>query len=164
VYQQTITGIFLFYCVFGITCWTAFGDPVLTTSLPPRGPIGLFGCVNFYVSPSNISGFGNYRDTDQEFSWSQRTMVVSVVITVLSIIAVVEMNNLGRVVSLMGALLGCPLAFVFPPLIHNQIVLGNSNGWRKNCNHVVAGIGVLAMVGATLTTLATWKDGGERRR
>jgi hypothetical protein len=89
--------------------------------------------------------------------------VGSVVITLLSIIAVVEMNNFGRVVSLMGALLGCPLAFVFPPLIHYQIVLGNSNGWRKSCNHVVKGNGVLTVVRATLTTFSTWKDGGEGR-
>ena len=101
---------------------------------------------------------------DQELSTWKRTMVVSVVIALLSMIAVIEMNNLGRVVSLMGALLGCPPAFVFPPLIHSQIVIGNSNGWRKKCNHMVAGIGVLAMVGPTLTTLATWKDGGEGRR
>jgi proton-coupled amino acid transporter len=185
VYQQTITGIVLFYCVFGITCWTAFGDTVdtvLTTSLPPgvlattvqlaysvavifTFPLQIFPALEILVqavTPHILKR--QEHNADQELSRSQRTMVVSVVITVLSIIAVVEMNNLGRVVSLMGALLGCPLAFVFPPLIHNQIVLGNSNGWRKNCNHVVAGIGVLAMVGATLTTLATWKDGGEGRR
>ena len=175
--------------MFGIVCWTAFGDAVdtvLTTSLPPgvlattvqlaysvavifTFPLQIFPALEIIVQAvtprilkrqEHISNHAN-----QELSSWQRTMVVSVVIVLLSIIAVIEMNNLGRVVSLMGALLGCPLAFVFPPLIHSQIVLGHSSGWQKTCNHMVAGIGVLAMVGATLTTLATWKDdGGELRR
>jgi proton-coupled amino acid transporter len=193
VYQQTITTIVLFYCVFGITCWTAFGDTVdtvLTTSLPPgvlattvqlaysvavifTFPLQIFPALEIIVqavTPRILKQRQEQQHScnpaDPELSSWQRAMVVSVVIALLAIIAVMEMDNLGRVVSLMGALLGCPLAFVFPPLIHSQIVLGShsNNGWRKRCNHVVAGIGVLAMVGATLTTLATWKDGGEGRR
>jgi proton-coupled amino acid transporter len=183
LYQQTITSIVLFYVIFGIACWTAFGDTVdtvLTTSLPPgvlattvqlaysvavifTFPLQIFPALEIIVQVVTPRILKRQEPTcnnaDQELSAWQRTLVVSVVITLLAIIAVVEMDNLGRVVSLMGALLGCPLAFVFPPLIHSRIVMGNSNGWRKQCNHLVAGIGMLAMVGATLTTLATWKDG-----
>lgn len=85
--------------------------------------------------------------------WQRRVLVVAVLI-VLAAVAVVEMNNLGRVVSLMGSLLGCPLAFVFPPLIHNHVVPGAPLA----LNYAVAGLGSLAMVVATWITLATWGD------
>ena len=91
--------------------------------------------------------------------WQRKTLIV-VILVVLAAVAVVEMNNLGRVVSLMGSLLGCPLAFVFPPLIHNRVVPGAP----LTLNYIVAGLGTLAMVGATWITLATWGDDGPGRR
>ena len=92
----------------------------------------------------------------RELTHEQRTTVVAGVIVVRAIVAVVEMDNLGRVVSLMGSVLGVPLAFIFPPLIHNKIVPSAP----KQQNLAVAGAGFLAMIGATLTTLATWNEGG----
>ena len=85
--------------------------------------------------------------------WQRRVLIV-VILIILAAVAVVEMNNLGRVVSLMGSLLGCPLAFVFPPLIHNRVVPGAP----LTLNYIVAGLGTLAMLGATTITLATWGD------
>jgi proton-coupled amino acid transporter len=95
-----------------------------------------------------------------ELSPRQRMLVVSIVISLLSIIAFVEMDNLGRVVSLMGSLFGVPLAFIFPPLIHSKIVPGAP----KRINMAVALAGFLAMIGATFTTLATWSEGGGEGR
>eukprot|EP00539_Tryblionella_compressa_P020257 CAMPEP_0178861546 /NCGR_PEP_ID=MMETSP0747-20121128/2335_1 /TAXON_ID=913974 /ORGANISM="Nitzschia punctata, Strain CCMP561" /LENGTH=65 /DNA_ID=CAMNT_0020528075 /DNA_START=449 /DNA_END=646 /DNA_ORIENTATION=- len=65
------------------------------------------------------------------------------------------MDSLDKVVSLMGSLLGCPLAFVFPPLIHNNLDKNISSG-RMTANRIIAGLGVCAMVLASVTTLITW--------
>ena len=153
-------------------CWTAFGDDVntvLTVSLPD----GVLAClVQLFYSIAVIFTFplqifpaseivvhlvqkgmssGPSRPLPQ---WQRRALVVALLI-VLAIVAVAEMNNLGRVVSLMGSLLGCPLAFSFPPLIHNRVVPSAP----RMLNNAVAGLGFVAMVGATLITLATWSEG-----
>jgi proton-coupled amino acid transporter len=180
VYNQTISSIVLFYTFFGFICWSAFGDDVstvLTTSLPEgvlatsvqlaysiavifTFPLQIFPALEIIVHvverrlPGDIEG-----DTFQLTSY-QRSIVTTLVIITLSIIAVVEMDNLGKVVALMGSLLGCPLAFVFPPLIHSKIV---PNAPRSNQS--ISCIGILAMIGATSITLATWSESvGERRR
>lgn len=171
-----------------MTCWIAFGDDVntvLTTSLPDgilatmvqlaysvavifTFPLQIFPALEIIVQfvEQKLSASNNLGRMEAstssitigvELSREQRVWVVSIVIVVLSIIAIVEMDNLGRVVSLMGSLLGVPLAFIFPPLIHNKIVPTAP----KSMNLAVASAGFLAMIGATLTTLATWSEGGE---
>ena len=186
VYATTISSIVVFYIFFGLACWTAFGDEVntvLTTSLPEGNfattvqlayslaviftfPLQAFPALDIiYHSVASWDVF--LPTTDGELLLWQRLTVVSVVISLLSVVAVVEMDNLGRVVSLMGALLGCPLAFVFPPLIHNRLVLEageQTSPTQRLANNTVAGLGLLCMVGATCTTLATWNEEGERRR
>jgi len=73
----------------------------------------------------------------------------------LALVAVATMESLDKVVSLMGSLLGCPIAFVFPPLIHSQLA-ADLTPRRLWCNRIVAGLGVGAMVVASITTLLTW--------
>jgi proton-coupled amino acid transporter len=179
VYNQTISSIVLFYTVFGFLCWRAFGDDVstvLTTSLPEGAlattvqlaysiaviltfPLQIFPALEIIVHQVELRLQGESEIVVQLSPW-QRRMVCAVVIVLLSIIAVVEMDNLGKVVALMGSLLGCPLAFVFPPLIHSKII---PNAPTK-LDWAVSGAGILAMIGATLITLATWSEPGERRR
>ena len=174
VYKRTIIGIVVFYCFFAMICWTAFGDAVntvLTVSLPD----GVLAClVQLFYSIAVIFTFplqifpaseivvhlvqkftsSSSSSTPRPLSlWQRRALVVALLI-VLAIVAVAEMNNLGRVVALMGSLLGCPLAFSFPPLIHNRVVPGAP----VVLNNIVAGLGFVAMVGATLITLATWNE------
>lgn len=79
----------------------------------------------------------------------------------LAVVAVCTMNSLDKVVSLMGSLLGCPIAFVFPPLIHSRLD-PNVTPTKKVINYVVSGMGVLAMVAASFTTLAKWNDAPEK--
>jgi proton-coupled amino acid transporter len=59
-------------------------------------------------------------------------------------------------VSLMGSLLGCPIAFVVPPLIHSQLCSDGMSGWRQNTNQAVAIAGMVAMVLASITTIYNW--------
>lgn len=70
-------------------------------------------------------------------------------------IAVMAMDSLDKVVSLMGSLLGCPIAFVVPPLIHSRLD-ANISPQRKFVNQIVAGLGILAMILASLATVITW--------
>lgn len=175
IYNRTISCIVLFYSFFGMVCWTAFGDEVntvLTTSLPEgflattvqlaysvavifTFPLQFFPSLEIIVHVVEQRLFPNNQNS--ELSRAQRLFVVAIVIILLSIVGVIEMDNLGRVVSLMGSLLGVPLAFIFPPLIHSQVVPSAP----KQMNAIVAGAGFLAMVGATFTTLATWNEGSE---
>ena len=79
------------------------------------------------------------------------------VVISLSLIAISAMNDLDKVVSLMGGLLGCPLAFVLPPLIENELSNKDDNGRKRAMNLLVATLGVGAMLISTLTTLMNWE-------
>ena len=101
----------------------------------------------------------DHNSSKHRTSLPTRNILTSCTVFLLSLIAIVEMKNLGHVVSLVGALLGCPIAVVFPPLIHNRLVMeGDSSKWSTGrvLNYVVAGLGVGGMIFATFTTLASW--------
>lgn len=78
------------------------------------------------------------------------------VVVSLSIVAILAMNDLDKVVSLMGGMLGCPLAFVLLPLIENELGKGKIGSYKKIVNLVVATLGVGAMLVSTRTTLINW--------
>ena len=179
LYQKVILGIVTFYSFFGLTCWMAFGNEVrtvLTVSLPPGtlattvqlayslAVVFTFPLQNFpsleivcvtierMTSDNNIR-FGGSGDGN---SGTQRNIISSILIVGLSVIAMLTMNDLDKVVSLMGSLLGCPLAFVFPPLIQNRLDKGDLSQFRKGMNVVVATLGVAAMLVSSITTLLQW--------
>jgi len=95
---------------------------------------------------------GSYR----EISNGQRNIISSMVVVSLSIVAVLAMDDLDKVVSIMGGLFGCPLAFVFPPLIENELGKGKIGSQKWIVNLAVATLGVGAMFVSTLTTLINW--------
>jgi proton-coupled amino acid transporter len=84
-----------------------------------------------------------------------RNVIASLLVCLLALVAIATMESLDKVVSLMGSLLGCPLAFVFPPLIHNSLDQGLSHR-RRTINRVIAVVGVFAMVIASVTTIINW--------
>jgi len=87
---------------------------------------------------------------------TKRNVLSSILVTLLAVVAVCTMDSLDKVVSLMGSLLGCPIAFVFPPLIHSQLAGSELSTARLWGNRIVAVLGVVAMVLASITTLLTW--------
>jgi len=167
-------------------CWTAFGDDVqtaLTTSLPsgvlatsvqlayslaviftfPLQAYPALEIISRTVQPL-ISCSNQYNGTSKKLSSTSRNIISSITVLLLSIVAIVEMESLGHVVSLVGSLLGLPIAFVFPPLIHNRLVEDPSKWtWGRFFNYLVAGLGLSGMVFATFTTLASWNDVTEGR-
>lgn len=91
--------------------------------------------------------------------WTQRNVISFFLIIGMAFIAVTTMESLDKVVSLMGGLLGCPIAFVFPPLIHHQLMskAGTLTPTRKFLDFLVSFLGLVATVLATVTTIITWK-------
>lgn len=174
VYRKVIMGIICFYTVFGITCWMSFGDDVhtvMTTSLP-RGVLATtvqlaysiaviftFPLQNFpslEIACQSIAGGIQKSCAGTESSvFQKRNVISSFLVCVLAVIALSTMNRLDKVVSLMGSLLGCPIAFVFPPLIHTKLD-PNLSKTRRFGNLLVAGMGICAMLLASITTLLTW--------
>mmetsp|Transcript_12173 Transcript_12173/g.21685 ORF Transcript_12173/g.21685 Transcript_12173/m.21685 type:complete len:615 (+) Transcript_12173:81-1925(+) len=178
LYFKVILGIVSFYSFFGITCWMAFGDQVrtvMTTSLPTGklattvqlayslAVVFTFPLQNFpsleivcVTVERMLLSSGHGKVGSHGSSTTQRNVISTLLVISLSIIAVLTMNDLDKVVSLMGSLLGCPLAFVIPPLIQNQLAKGQIGEWKRRVNIMVAVLGVGAMVVSSVTTLLKW--------
>ena len=173
VYQAVILSIIGFYCVFGMCCWVSFGDDVetvMTTSLPSGflastvqlaysiAVIYTFPLQNFPSLEIATRSIGSLLDNacGKDVSFLQnRNTIASFLVFLLALVGIAAMENLDKVVSLMGGLLGCPLAFIFPPLIHNNIDKNMTDGKRMQ-NYIIAGLGCCAMTVATVTTLSKW--------
>ena len=203
MYPNVILCIIWFYLLFGIFCWMSFGDEVhtvMTTSLPddsrlattvqlaysiavmltfplqnfPSLEIACAAGQSFLVKMSSSITVQNNNKLYRLLQILQRHEVLaSLLVCALGLVAVLTMDRLDKVVSLMGGLLGCPLAFVFPPLIHNKLAsmtqgsgLDDPSGKRSDGynlsnrrrlqNKIVAGLGLCAMIVATITTILKW--------
>lgn len=173
VYRKVIVGIICFYAFFGMSCWMAFGNDVqtvLTTSLPANAlattvqlaysvaVVFTFPLQNFpalEIATRSISSVLAPGQKAGRHFYTRRNVISSILVALLAVAAVLTMDSLDKVVSLMGSLLGCPIAFVFPPLIHSQLEPNLSVG-RRWGNRITACLGVVAMVLASTTTLLTW--------
>lgn len=171
VYKRVVLSIVCFFAVFGITCWMAFGNDVktvLTTSLPEgfmattvqlaysiavifTFPLQFWPCLDISTRSIQMTLTTKCRASIL-FHYN---VLSSILVCLLALVAVTTMNSLDKVVSLMGSLLGCPIAFVFPPLIHIQLD-PNLPSRRIQCNYIVAGLGLLSMVVASIATIIQW--------
>lgn len=128
-------------------------------------------------------GDGNDDDDDVDATtakpWFGRQQVLSTTVTIaLGLIAYVAIDYLGNVVSILGSLFGIPLALVFPPLMHNSLVLDSKSG-RQNAavsdmtkarnvtvaritNYIVVCMGLCAMMAASMATIVSWDEGAEK--
>eukprot|EP00545_Synedropsis_sp_CCMP1620_P002629 CAMPEP_0119016154 /NCGR_PEP_ID=MMETSP1176-20130426/11844_1 /TAXON_ID=265551 /ORGANISM="Synedropsis recta cf, Strain CCMP1620" /LENGTH=509 /DNA_ID=CAMNT_0006969487 /DNA_START=142 /DNA_END=1671 /DNA_ORIENTATION=+ len=175
VYRKVILSIIVFYIFFGVVCWASFGDDVhtvLTTSLPSGmfatsvqlayslAVLMTYPLQNFpalEIATKSIAYFAvETVGLKKNSIWTKRNVISSFLVCALAVVAITCMNSLDKVVSLMGSLLGCPIAFVVPPLIHTQLCSDGMSGWRRNTNQFVAIAGVVAMVLASITTIYTW--------
>lgn len=183
VYRQVIIGIQVFYVIFGTSCWMAFGDnvnTVLTTSLPPgmlattvqlaysvavmfTFPLQNFPALDIscraiaksLASALSTRSCGLPRHVLQLLL--KRNFISSVLVCALAVVAYTTMDSLDKVVSLMGSFVGCPVAFIIPPLIHSNVV-PHLPPERIMANHFVALLGSVAMVFASLTTIWEWNE------
>ena len=158
---------------FGILNWAAYGQDVhtvLTTSLPAGvmativqlaysvAVIFTFPLQNFpalEIATRSISASVE-KVVSPSSVFTKRNVLSSILVCLLAVVAMCTMDSLDKVVSLMGSLLGCPIAFVFPPMIQLQLMTNDMSSTRRAVNYCVIAVGVVAMVLASATTLLTW--------
>lgn len=149
----------------------AFGPQVnivLTTSLPQQSVLGTsvqlayslaviltFPLQNFPALEISCNCIGTLL-FGQHTSTMTRNIISSILVVCLALVGVMAMDNLDKIVSLMGGLLGCPIAFVVPPLIHSSLCHNEMTECRKWGNRIVMFGGVLSMAVATVATLSRW--------
>ena len=63
------------------------------------------------------------------------------------------MDVLDKVVGIMGSVLGIPLAFICPPLIHNKLAGDSIGNAAKIGNLSCVGLGILAVAISTVATV-----------
>ena len=168
--QSATTWIVVFYCIFSIICCGAFGDEIhtaLTASL--EGTVAT--TVQFAYSVAVILTFplqafpamevfkNNMLGPDNHEALP-RNIMATLAIAVLGLIAIVAIDYLGNVVSILGSLFGIPLALVVPPLMHNTLVPDSSTITRYT-NYGVVVIGFMAMAASSFATLVSWDKGAE---
>jgi len=160
--------IVVFYIIFAMICLAAFGSSVKTamTASLPQGTLSTIVQVAYSIAvvftfplqayPALQVVFQNLT----EISVITRNLIASLIVCFLGLIAYVAIDYLGHVVSLLGSLIGIPVALVYPPLMHNILVKDASTTTRV-MNYMFSGLGILAMGAASFTTIATWNDGGD---
>jgi proton-coupled amino acid transporter len=167
---KVTSSIVVFYVFFAIICWASFGDSVktaLTASLPP----GTFSTiVQFAYSLAVILTFPLqafpalevvFHSYDSSaMTTVQHNAVSSFITCFLGLVAYCSIDYLGNVVSLLGSLVGIPIALIFPPLMHNALVKDSTRATRA-LNYLVASLGLVAMGTASFTTITSWDKGAE---
>lgn len=168
--------IVTFYIFFATICWAAFGDGVktaLTASLPD-GTIST--AVQIAYSIAVIFTFplqafpalevachtttAKAGDLQHESAIFKRNVTASLIICSLGVIAYMAIDYLGNVVSILGSLVGIPIALVYPNLMHN-ILVKNSSKSVRTMNYCVAGLGLFATAAASYITITQWDEGAE---
>lgn len=90
----------------------------------------------------------------------KRNVTATVIVCLLGLAAVMATDYLGNVVSLIGSFVGIPIALIYPPLIHNQLVK-DSSMLTKCMNICLSGVGLFAAGAASYTTISQWNEGAE---
>lgn len=177
------SSILVFYVSFSLLCWIAFGQDgiqtILTLSLPENntfatsvqlaysiGVLLLFPNQHFPSIEIASRSFTDFMDRlstkrgrrqlrNKKALTLQRQLVAAILLILLTAVASVTMDKLDKIVSLIGGLFGCPLAFIFPPMIHLQLAskAHQITEKRENIDLFVAGMGVLFMLVSTTATL-----------
>ena len=176
VNQNVTICIVLFYMFFAMICWASFGDQVqtaMTASLPPGNfsttvqlaySIAVILTYPLQAFPALEVVLKNIKNKDDDTNDSnnsdiwRRNLFASLLNLTLGVVAVVAIDYLGNVVSLLGSLVGMPIALVYPPLMHNFLVQDSSPTVR-NMNYLVSGVGLFATVAASYATITNWNEG-----
>jgi len=182
--NQTVTAwIVIFYIFFSFICVAGFGEGLqtaMTASL--KGPLAssvqlayavaviltfpLQAFPALEVTSKAILGDPRKHKSDNRngnigvVGSKKRQILATVVTCLLGMIALVAIDYLGNVVSILGSLFGIPLALVFPPLMHNSLIKDSSKAARM-MNYGVVIIGFFAMGAASFATIVSWNKGAD---
>jgi len=190
VNRKVTSSIVMFYMIFATICWASFGNNVqtaLTASLPQGTlstlvqfaysvaviftfPLQAFPALEVVCNTTSTKIGGRSRQRQQKSKLNdqqkqdlliiKRNITASAIICFLGFIAVMATDYLGNVVSLLGSLVGIPIALVYPPLMHNKLVK-DSTVWTKSMNVMLSVIGFCAAGAASFTTISSWNEGAE---
>jgi proton-coupled amino acid transporter len=178
--NQTVTSwIVVFYIIFSLICVAAFGNGIrtaMTASL--KGtlattvqlaysiaviltfPLQAFPAMQ--VAAEVILGEGTRKRGGSPVATTNysRNVLSTALILLLGLIAVVAIDYLGNVVSILGSLFGIPLALIFPPLMHHSLIKDSTSAtkWMNCC---VVAVGFMAMGAASFATIISWDKGAE---
>ena len=159
--------IVTFYVIFALACWAALGDGVqtaLTASLPP-GPLS--ASVQIAYSIAVVLTFPLQAFPALEVACRaaatvrRRNAAASAIVCGLGVVAYLAIDDLGNVVSLLGSLVGIPIALVYPNLMHNVMCASTASARVRAMNYAVASIGLFATFAASYTTIMQWDRGTE---
>lgn len=184
--NQTVTAwIVMFYIFFSFICVAGFGEGLqtaMTASL--RGSLASSVQLAYAVAviltfplqafpamevtskailgepKKHKSDNRNVDATSNGDGATKRQVLATVVTCLLGVIALVAIDYLGNVVSILGSLFGIPLALVFPPLMHNTLIKDSSKATRM-MNYGVVLIGFFAMGAASFATIVSWNKGDD---
>jgi len=170
--RNVTSWICAFYVIFSAIACAAFGQNIqtaLTASLQGRlativqlaysiaviltFPLQAFPAMEVAIRMLNQVTGQDPRGGASE-GWKRNIFSTSITIA-LGVVAVCSIDYLGNVVSILGSLFGIPLALVFPPLMHNNLVKNSSTRVRMT-NYGVVLVGFFAMAAASFNTIVTW--------
>lgn len=165
VNERVTIGIVTFYMIFCMISIAAFGmsiETALTASLTgfvanttqlaySINVILTFPLQAFPALEVACQAVGIGQKAEDNF---RRNVFATLVTFTLGAIAVVAYDYLDIVVSLLGSLFGVPLALMFPPIMHNNLV-PNSSPTRKFMNKLVVCFGFVAMAFTSISTIAS---------
>ncbi|KAL9190089.1 hypothetical protein ACHAXT_007300 [Thalassiosira profunda] len=168
--------IVVFYILFSFVCVTAFGHGIrtaMTASLTGKlattvqlaysiAVIFTFPLQAFPAMQVTVKALLGDKRTrkPQPNDAIKRNVVATCIVLLLGVIAVVAIDYLGNVVSILGSLFGIPLALVFPPLMHNSLIKDSPTSTRL-LNFFVVLIGFFGVGAASYATIASWDKGAE---
>ncbi|CAJ1959844.1 unnamed protein product [Cylindrotheca closterium] len=172
--NQTVTSsIVAFYIFFALTCWAAFGSNIktaLTASLPP-GPYATSVQLAYSLAILFTFPLQAFPAMEVVFHYTAHGAIktdpsvrkklsiqATLIVCCLGVVAYLAIDYLGNVVSLLGSLVGIPIALVFPPIMHNILVRDLST-FTKVLNYSVATLGVVIIGVTTYITILQWDKG-----
>ena len=86
-------------------------------------------------------------------TWILGTLARTGLVLALAVLSAVLVNDLGLIVSIIGSLIGVPLTFIFPAMIHWKLL--KPTGFTTKVHFVVIGAGILMCIASTSITLYT---------
>ncbi|KEP67678.1 UNVERIFIED_CONTAM: transmembrane amino acid transporter protein [Hammondia hammondi] len=168
---SSLTGLILLYVVYSTICVLAFGKDVreIILSNLPSGPLGttiqaIFVIVVLSTYPLMLypaTGIVEERLLPYVMTscrWALQLASVTIrIILVLSTLAMATLgkHQLGGLVSLIGAVCGVPLAFIFPALMH--LKLRRPQQFLRRLSHYLIVLSGFAVQGFSVySTISGW--------
>eukprot|EP00928_Gymnodinium_smaydae_P088863 TRINITY_DN72906_c0_g1_i1.p1 TRINITY_DN72906_c0_g1~~TRINITY_DN72906_c0_g1_i1.p1 ORF type:complete len:591 (-),score=75.79 TRINITY_DN72906_c0_g1_i1:99-1871(-) len=174
----TLLGVLIFFVVFASVAYLSFGDrtfPIVLMNLQAKSSLKVVVQVLYSVAmiltyPVVLYPVTKLLEARLKLSWrapsagaaagagggcslsvSPGFLLRAFLVALTLIVAYVGANRLDNFVAIIGALSCCPLAIVFPAVMHYRLV-----GGQPQVDVLVATIGVFLMIFSSSLAVASW--------